>query len=343
MHLAEGITLKEGLVGGLILGSSSAAFMYLTGKITGLSGIIEGLIVEDGQDWHVSYVLGLITSGYIGSLLLPQNFPETDLSNYSLALSGLIIGFGTRLAGGCTSGHGLCGLGRFSPRSLAAVLSFMASGALTATLVRSPAYSSNFITKNPSTFENNLPYIIPAAATLVLAYLRANHRSISNSTSQKIQTSTSVSPYLVHITSFISGLTFGAGLVISGMASPEKVLNFLDFTGVKGWDPTLMSVLGAGLSVTALSFPYFQRTNTIAPLCKQGLGKVIKIGSVPENLVIDWKVIIGSVLFGVGWGISGICPGPGVVNIIANSRIATVYIPALFTGILFKDALFNKR
>jgi uncharacterized membrane protein YedE/YeeE len=121
--------------GGLIIGASAAAFLLLEGRVLGVSGIT-GRISEFTRGdtaWRVVFVVGTILGGFIASNIWPENFSNLiSESNYlRLAAAGLLVGFGTKMGNGCTSGHGVCGIGRLSPRGIAATLTFMAFGVLT--------------------------------------------------------------------------------------------------------------------------------------------------------------------------------------------------------------------
>ncbi|AJJ10670.1 sulfur transport family protein [Yersinia rohdei] len=126
------------LAGGAILGIAVTIFLLWNGRITGISGILGGLLPPKKGDisWRVAFIIGLIISPVIYSLfaVLPAIQIEADLP--VLILAGLFVGIGTRYGAGCTSGHGVCGLARFSPRSLVATLSFMLTGFITVGFVR---------------------------------------------------------------------------------------------------------------------------------------------------------------------------------------------------------------
>ena len=115
------------LAGGILLGIASAAFILLNGRVLGISGIVGGLLAPRRADigWRLSFLLGL--------LLAPTALTAGTLP---LIAAGLLVGFGTRYGSGCTSGHGVCGLSRLSPRSLVATLAFMAAGFATVFVIR---------------------------------------------------------------------------------------------------------------------------------------------------------------------------------------------------------------
>lgn len=122
------------LLGGLLIGLSAGLLLFGIGRIAGISGIFGGLLVRRPGDvaWRLAFVLGLVTGGLAMVSVAPELFAvRIDRSLGALAIAGLLVGFGTRMANGCTSGHGVCGLSRLSPRSLVATLTFMLTGAIT--------------------------------------------------------------------------------------------------------------------------------------------------------------------------------------------------------------------
>ena len=123
----------ESLAGGLLIGLAAAVFILVHGRIMGVSGILGGLMPPLKGDilWRVSFMLGLIAAPLIARLagLLPE--VEIEGSLVQLILAGLLVGFGTALGSGCTSGHGVCGMARLSPRSIVATILFVGSGMVT--------------------------------------------------------------------------------------------------------------------------------------------------------------------------------------------------------------------
>ena len=128
------------LGGGLLLGLASAIFILINGRILGISGILGGLLVPRMGDigWRISFLLGMAAAPWVGSVLLGSLVasPRIEAGYVAIAAAGLLVGFGTRLGSGCTSGHGVCGLSRLSPRSLVSTLTFMSLGFLVVYLVR---------------------------------------------------------------------------------------------------------------------------------------------------------------------------------------------------------------
>ncbi len=129
----QNFTPGASLIGGMLIGLASALLVVFRGKIAGISGILGGLIDMDSianshRLWRGLFLIGLVSSSFVYQLFAP--LPESNISASfgTLILAGLLVGFGTRMGAGCTSGHGICGLSRLSLRSLIATISFMFSG-----------------------------------------------------------------------------------------------------------------------------------------------------------------------------------------------------------------------
>ena len=130
------------------------------------------------------------------------------------------------------------------------------------------------------------------------------------------------------VIAFLAGLAFGFGLLVSGMSSPDKVLSFLDLAGA--WDPSLAFVMGgAVLTATPLFLLAKRRQQPLA-----GLGY-----DQPASITIDRKLVIGAVLFGLGWGLAGICPGPAVVDLILAPGQTVAFVVAMIAGIMLSARL----
>ncbi len=121
-------TPVSALAGGVLIGVASVWLLAANGRIAGVSGILHGLFAQPPGDrvWRAAFIAGLVVAGIAWQLFFPST--QNPMHWGWLALAGLLVGFGTRVGGGCTSGHGVCGLGRFSLRSLVAVAVFMAAG-----------------------------------------------------------------------------------------------------------------------------------------------------------------------------------------------------------------------
>jgi len=129
------------LAGGLLLGLASALFILLNGRILGISGILGGLLKRQPGDigWRMAFVLGMLAAPLTLGLIAPAGLvsaPRIEASYLLVVVAGLMVGYGTRMGSGCTSGHGVCGLSRLSPRSMVATASFMAAGFVIVYLMR---------------------------------------------------------------------------------------------------------------------------------------------------------------------------------------------------------------
>ena len=138
----QNFTPLSALLGGLLIGAAALWTLASLGRIAGISGMCEELLSKPSADrwgwgWSGSFVLGLVLSGSVAAMTLGSEALSygLDRSPASLVIAGLLVGFGTRLGGGCTSGHGICGIGRFSRRSIVATCVFMATGIVVATAV----------------------------------------------------------------------------------------------------------------------------------------------------------------------------------------------------------------
>jgi hypothetical protein len=131
-------TFLPALGGGVLIGLSASLFLLTHGKVAGVSGLYGGLLQPSASGRHdrVAFLLGLLMAGVLVAVLRPHAFGASDRSVGALAVAGLLVGWGTRLGNGCTSGHGVCGTSRGSIRSLLATITFLTAGALTVFFTR---------------------------------------------------------------------------------------------------------------------------------------------------------------------------------------------------------------
>ncbi len=135
---------------------------------------------------------------------------------------------------------------------------------------------------------------------------------------------------MAYLINLLAGLLFGLGLAVSGMTNPGKVLDFLDLAGK--WDPSLLFVLGGAVGVTAIVFRWILRRK--APIFSDRF-------FLPQAKNIDSKLITGALIFGIGWGISGYCPGPAIASLANPSWETWVFLPAMLTGAFIQRILAN--
>lgn len=134
------------------------------------------------------------------------------------------------------------------------------------------------------------------------------------------------------ITALLTGLLFGTGLLVSGMANPDKVLSFLDLAGA--WDPSLALVMGGAVAVGVIAFTFAGKRTTSL------LGEPMRL---PTRTDLDHRLIMGSLGFGVGWGLAGFCPGPALVAVGAGEVKALVFVAAMLSGMALYEWLEAAR
>jgi uncharacterized protein len=137
---------------------------------------------------------------------------------------------------------------------------------------------------------------------------------------------------LTIFTSLLAGLVFGLGLIVSGMANPAKVLGFLDLGGA--WDPSLAFVMAGAIGVGLIAFAVARRRT------RSFLGGAMQL---PTSRDIDRRLVIGSALFGMGWGVAGFCPGPGLVALGMGEVKAVVFVVAMLVGMGMFELLERRK
>jgi uncharacterized membrane protein YedE/YeeE len=244
------------------------------------------------------------------------------LDVFGWVIGGLLVGLGTKLGNGCTSGHGVCGLPRLSPRSFVAVAAFMSTGILVATLRHyEPFFNS---TVWPETILNvNVDITAALGLTVAIVLVTGNLYVKRNQPEERIDI----------LVTFAVGVIFGLGLIISGMGRRSKILNFL--TLYSGWDPSLAFVMAGAV------IPNFFIFKTItAPGKTPAFAPKFEI---PSNRKIDAQLVIGGALFGAGWGVSALCPGPALLGApLYIPHLLVLFLPFVAAGQLIAGKLIQK-
>ena len=322
------------LLGGALIGLSSSLFLVASGRIAGISGLLKVAVSPSANESDVglkrAFIAGLVLSGTCASLFGFTHIPSMDLTK--LLIGGILVGAGANLQHGCTSGHGVCGLSRKSPKSLVLVCTFMMSGVLTEAWVKVHILSLFSHLSTPTGVGETVSILAKSLFPIlsVGGVLSSFMRHKRNPT--------------VPTFGVFSGSLFGTGLVISGMSNPSKVVSFLDITGT--WDPSLMFVMGGAILVSLYPFHYVQNkgkgksgkgTGTyIFPRETFSTMKYLQPSSWTQHPA-KFRSLVGAVLFGAGWSVSGMCPGPGLVLGGAGSSDAIIYIPAVIFGQWISD------
>ncbi|KAL4782478.1 hypothetical protein BJX76DRAFT_290716 [Aspergillus varians] len=292
--------------GALLLYQSSSSLLLHNGLVLGVSSLLAGFMLNPSRH-NVPIIVGLLSSVVPIYLFMPSllpTYPEAPSSWASLLSTigtGFLLGWGAKSGKGCTSGHMLCGLSRLSARSLIATSIFFITALLTANFFSeippcspgSPCYTPAY----PSSLE--LMFIVGATALTFVTNAFVIPRTMHRSERSRL------------IFSYLAGLQFGTGLLISGMADPVKVLRFFAFlTDPARFDPSLALVILFGIApslITNLSMKPGQKAS------KPTLAETWRL---PTATVadIDWRFVLGAMVFGVAWGLKGVCPGPAILR-----------------------------
>ena len=303
---AMGFTPLHTLFGGSLLSLASSSLLSGTGRVFGISSIAAESLWGDRASWRFATIAGLLAGPLVGYALgVSGQYASDAVIGWSAiplgraVIAGLLVGFGSRLGSGCTSGHMLCGVARGSKRSFIATATFFSTAVLTANLVPLGTRTKIAAT-SPFTPQKGLPdppiFLLPTA----LATLLSMHYLFPQiSSHDRPAALVKLAPY------FLSGLVFSLGLLTSGMADPSKVLNFLVPLS-PSFDPSLAMVVISGLIPNALYWMTTQKGRVAYPW---------EQWRVPSRTNVDWRLICGAAIFGIGWGSAGVCPGPAIVGV----------------------------
>ena len=327
-------------------GLSAASLLLCNGEVLGASGLMSSIclhprkaLTDSSQYWKLVLLASFMMTSTIlfGSEFTMDSRTETDdsvpiLSPFAYTIGGLLVGFGARLGNGCTSGHGVCGMARLSPRSITAVATFMTTAIVTVFLTSPTASWANYtsflradsIPPVDSQLGMQVTSLVVAAALTapLFAKMQPNQKKLGSAA--------------------IAGSLFASGLAISQMVIGSKLFGFLNVMGIANgsWDPTLMTVLGAAVTISFISYQFVDGfgvcPNSNALKCPLNANQF----SVPTNRVIDIPLILGSAIFGIGWALASLCPGPALF-LAANGNHSVVFrwLPAFFVGSMAAERL----
>jgi len=385
-------TPVTGTGGGAIIGLSAAVLLLLSGTILGASCIssltiisLHTALTDPSATWKLLFLSSflLISNTVLGPhfsfderLMEDPNIPIVSIYGYLIA--GFLIGFGTRLGNGCTSGHGICGMARLSKRSIVAVLTFMGTAWVTATLTapgvsfskttdflrtdKVPIFYNRWLGFGVSMFfvvltvcalynlwrykKQNLPNgvkqhqeDIPPQADRVESQSLDSFQDDQKRTQQEEEDVCT----LIHdsigklFPGAIAGSIFAVGLAVSQMVLQSKVFGFLNlYLFAKGtFDPTLATVMAGGLVISWISYQFVKPFSLLLnPHARESPIMVSKF-DVPTNKVVDAQLVVGAICFGIGWGLSGLCPGPAMfLAACGNKPILYWWWPTFILGSL---------
>lgn len=298
------------VLGGALIAISTSFHLLFKGRITGMSGIFFGLITHDQKSfaWKANFVLSTIattifTWQIVGFDKLSPDYPALfdhpsvlvgNLNPGGYFLAGLLVGIGTKLGNGCTSGHGVCGLPRFAIRSWVYVPIFVIVAIIVATFryyvpfLDNDDKSGDLLVKNYDCILSGSLLITSWGLIFYLFY------SFSKATLNEM---------IDIIVTMITAILFALGLIFAGMNKRSKILGFLIMGS--DWDASLLLVLVTAITVNLFTFYYIIKIRK-----KTVFNETLEI---PSNNKIDKKLVLGGIFFGLGWGLGGLCPGPGYI------------------------------
>jgi hypothetical protein len=304
-------TPDSALAGGLILGSMVVAKRLNAGKNLGVSGETKAITRGAGTATSAAFLLGIAGAGYLAPMILgPQaSVPMVDATRAIIA--GALVGVGSSVGCGCTSGHGISGIGRFNMRSVAFTAVFMVVGAITVALTGTMAELHVSTATKTIDMVARAPPVKAALYAKLFAAGVAIQGALYTLAKREGGGITDVVKRLELVSEHVAGLFFGLGLVVSGMTNPAKVAGFLAVTS-QAFDPSLAFVMGGALTLVTVSM---YAAKNVFGINRPSMAR--EFTSTPKY--IDNELLIGGALFGAGWGLAGICPGPGFVNLLLNS------------------------
>jgi len=330
-------TPSTSFLGGLGLALSVHSLMILNGSVFGVSGMIHRAVRGDKET--LVAVAGLVLGGVIIGLIEGQHPSSGPQKLQGIIASGLLSGLGTKLSKGCTSGHMLSGLSRLSQRSIAATATFFSTAVVMTRLLPhltiTPVYAPDW---NISSTDRTLlvAQAVPIAASIIL-YTHASTTSAQNLSggsgdSSAIRPTRRFSRFAALLSTTVE---FALALRLSNLTDPKKVSGFLLLNPFSlAFDPSL-AFLALGAVPSGIILYHFYRGDEVPMLGGQW--------SIPKPGKVDTKLLVGAALFGLGWGASGLCPGPVVINLgraLATGSELTrwlLWLSAFISGGLFGD------
>mmetsp|Transcript_17065 Transcript_17065/g.44115 ORF Transcript_17065/g.44115 Transcript_17065/m.44115 type:complete len:426 (-) Transcript_17065:158-1435(-) len=322
--LSERFTLESalfGLFGGLLIAVAASLNLLLRGRITGISGILTAIsslqLKHSKRSWRLGFLAGMVACSAIVAELVPSLFAAdpVDPSIMTAIIAGVLVGAGTKIGSGCTSGHGVCGLPRLSRRSLVSVCTFVFIGVVTATTIGSTGVRAALSAPaEPNPFVRWPAFGVSLVGLLALLVVTARGGARPTSASDVLE-STSFDVVL----SAVLGALFAGGLALSGMVQPSRVIGFLDPVEV-GWDGTLACVLAGAVCFNLVVFRAILKRTSPLLTCEFEL---------PTSRAITRELVGGALIFGTGWGMSGLCPGPALCALAAGKPVAIVFTAAV--------------
>ncbi|KAF2464933.1 YeeE/YedE family integral membrane protein-like protein [Lindgomyces ingoldianus] len=325
-------TPVETSLGAVLLHQATSVLLFQNGCVLGASGFLRRILSAPTKGM-ASFFAGMAISLLPLKMFLPEllrAYPPVPTTIQAALVTvgvGALVGWGTKASNGCTSGHMLCGLSRLSGRSIVAVSTFFPVAMITHHLAHPslltdvceagvPCYTPTY----PSTATIISLVVLTAGTILAAQFLPPLIDSFS-------ETDCKFNPDAPArlATQFFSGLEFALGLHITGMASPGKVLSFLSFPNLKAWDPSMGLVIIFGILPNLIEI---QAKGFTQPPCFNEKFEL------PKKTLkdTDWKFVLGAAIFGLGWGLTGTCPGPAVLRSFAQPTWGLLWMSGFWLG-----------
>jgi len=310
--------MNKFFIGGLMIGLGAITLLLTTGYVSGMNSMLDTVFI-DTEDFQYRWKTLWLSVFLVIGILLSKKFKRVESLplNAFTFLGFFILAFGVRMAQGCTSGHGINGLARLSKRSFIAVILFFSFAVITATGFKTlPIHKTDTINKN---------IYIPLIAVLIWVYYAFDKTT-------KKDENKAINIYNILAIILSAGL-FSGGLYYSGMYEFSVVKNFLNLKN-PNWNYGLLIVFMIAVGVSFLGYRLID--NMDKPFTKTCEQTYIKDEEckfmLPKRNTITKKLIIGSILFGIGWGITGMCPSTFPIRLGIGDPSAYIALLALFIG-----------
>jgi uncharacterized membrane protein YedE/YeeE len=350
MAISEAFAPWPSLGGGCLIGVGASVLLAFNGRIAGCSGFYKVLMrdlpavaggtsdkIKANWAYQAVFLAGFLATGLAGYQVHPTAFTSLETQQPTMTtmfVAGLCVGLGTHLGNGCTSGHGICGIARFSKRSLFATCVFFGMAVVTAVVTRQALGDVFYVPLETLTsWNDSYPSLIAFMGAIVFLLILSVLRIYQTKGTAPMQS------FQELLSTIGSSVIFAVGLILAEMTNPDRIRNFMDIGALvgesdfnrssSGWDPSLLCVFAAALFTALVLFRLALRRAKPYVACEFDL---------PSNSSIDQQLVIGAFLFGVGYG-GGICPGPGLLGLGSGKPVFFLWFVGLTLGQLGGEAI----
>lgn len=283
-------TAVDSAAGAVLIHFATTQYLSEAGKTVGFSSVIANTAFQPSV-YPVAVVAGLLLSTATTYFLYPEYLPPAaQLGSGMKTVAGLLVGLGTKWGSGCTSGHMLCGLSLLRVRSLVATVVFCATAMLTVNY-----WDLAPLCKSACASPGRIDSMGKLVATLVTGFIISKIPP-GNGRARRA------------VSGLKAGFLFGMGLFITGMANPAKPQGFLALFNQQKFDPSLAMIVLFAIVPNVLRWPAIIKSK---PANEEKF-------DLPTSTAVPPKFLLGNALFGIGWGLAGICPGPGLITSVLS-------------------------